>query len=188
MKSSRSGQSIIEAIVAISILTTGFLGIMGLLTKSFQLNRSAQDETKATYLAAENIEVVKNLIDHDVYSGIAFGGAFNGWGTCFQLTGYYKIDYKTYDCLSPSVSFSGSPQNTLIYFHPTGSPAVGLYDYNPVGGTKTIFTRDTFITVLPGSGGPELDVRSIVSWSPIPLTSESVTLEDHFYNWHPLTN
>ena len=71
MNTSRRGQSIIEAMVAISILTTGFLGIFALLSKSFFLSRVVADETTATYLASEGMEITKNIIDHDVYTGLA---------------------------------------------------------------------------------------------------------------------
>ena len=60
---SRRGQTLVEALVALSILTTGFFGIVSLLTKSFQLNRTTMNDTQATYLAAEGIEIAKNLID-----------------------------------------------------------------------------------------------------------------------------
>jgi Tfp pilus assembly protein PilV len=37
---SRRGQTLVEALVALSILTVGFVGVVVLLTKSFQLNRT----------------------------------------------------------------------------------------------------------------------------------------------------
>lgn len=182
--SSRSGQSIVEAIVALSILTVGFLGIIGLLTKSFQLNRAATDQTQATYLASENIEVVKNLIDHDVYAGIAFVGAKEGWGTCFPGSGsfYYKIDYKTTDCSpasAPWLDQSASTTTYPIYLNTVGGSAI--YSYGALG-KQTIFTRSTRITVSPN----EIDVQSTVYWTPGFGGTQSVMLEDHFYNWHPL--
>jgi hypothetical protein len=172
----RRGQSIIEAIVAVSILTTGFLGITALLTKSFQLNRTVSDETKATYLAAENIEVVKSLIDHDVYSGIAFGTS--NWGHCFGggSGGYFEIDYETTDC--GAMNLTNTTTTYPIYFNPT----TGLYSYQAVGGQSTIFSRSTLVTV-PNSN--EIDVQSTVYWSPSPGLNQSLMLEDHFYNWNP---
>ena len=180
-KKNRLGQSIVEAIVAISILTTGFLGIMTLLTKSFQLNRAAADQTKATYLAAEGIEVAKSLIDHSTYVGIASPGhAVGGWGTCFPFTGsfYVKIDYQSTDCAL--LPLSATPMKNQIYFN----PGTGLYSYNPVGAQSTIFFRDTLVT----ANGNEIDVKSTVSWNPSALSSQSVTLEDHFYDWNPASN
>lgn len=187
--SSRSGQSIVEAIVAISILTVGFLGILGLLTKSFQLNREATDKTQATYLASENIEVVKNLIDHDVYEGIASAGVVGGWGSCFNFTGsfYIKADYQTVNC-DPSalgLDLSAATTTYLVYLNFNAGTGLYSYSYTNVGGTgkPTIFKRSTRITVDPS--GNEIDVQSTVTWNSTALTSDSVMLEDHFYNWHP---
>ena len=54
--------------VAITVLTVGFLGISSLLSQSLALNRVTTNEITATYLASEGIEIAKNLIDHDVYA------------------------------------------------------------------------------------------------------------------------
>ena len=87
---SRRGQTLVEALVALSILTVGFVGIIVLLTRSFQLNRTTANDTQATYLAAEGIEVAKNLIDHDVYEQLS-GNSSYSWGSCFPYSGshYY---------------------------------------------------------------------------------------------------
>jgi hypothetical protein len=45
----------------------------------------------------------------------------------------------------------------------------------------TDFTRDVRITAVSGN---ELDVQSIVAWS-AGSQSNTITLEDHFYDWHP---
>lgn len=188
-RSSRSGQSIIEAMVALSILTTGLLGIMTLLTRSFQINDSVDNQTTATYLAAEGIEVAKSLIDHDVYANIASGGVVAGWGNCFSYASsrpiYIKLDYETYDCSDATLQPSLTPTEYPIYYNTSYaySNFEGYRDTN-IGGiaTKTIFSRSTSITA-PNSN--ELDVQSTVSWMSPPGVPQSVTLEDHFYNWIP---
>ena len=68
---SHRGQTLVEALVALSILTVGFVGIVTLLTKSFQLNRTTSNDTQATYLAAEGIEIAKTSINYDVYYGLS---------------------------------------------------------------------------------------------------------------------
>src|SRR6185369_4698812 len=79
----RSGQSLIEAIIAITLLTIGFLGIARLLSQSLFFTKVVSDQTTATYLAAEGIEIVKNLIDHDVYMQLHNPPLGPGWGNCF---------------------------------------------------------------------------------------------------------
>lgn len=168
----RSAQSLVEAIIAIGILTTGLVGVLTLLTKSFYLNRVASTDTQATYLAAEGIEVTKNLIDHDVYLSLA--GLGGGWGTtCFGTVGVgglpqdYELDYSTTGCPTP---WAG---RTLSF-----DPSTHLYSYS--GSVATSFTRRIRIT---RPSAQEIDVQSIVTWNVGLISQQSINLEDHFYNW-----
>ncbi len=181
---SRRGQTLVEALVALSILTVGFLGIITLLTKSFQLNRITSDDTQATYLASEGIELAKNIIDYDVYCGFAQSTSTVDWGVSFGLgpgqNGDYALEYNT---VPPPCTSPGSlPQliSNKLYFNPD----TYLYTYsNSPPAVATDFTRDVKISVPVGSPY-ELDVQSIVTWN-TGSQSNSITLEDHFYNWHP---
>jgi hypothetical protein len=183
---SRRGQTLVEALVALSILTMGTIGIITLLTKSFQLNRTVANDTQATYLAAEGIELTKNMIDHDVYAGFALGPGDYLFGNCFKnqprLVYLNGLDYTTQDCTG--VSFSPPPPGgDQLYF----DPATHLYSFEAGGGTLSNFTRDVTAQEKfdASTGQPaDIDVRSTVTWSDGAL-SNTITLEDYFYNWHP---
>ena len=182
---SRRGQTLVEALMALGILTMGFLGIATLLTKSFQLNRTVTNDTQATYLAAEGIELAKNLIDHDVYAGFATGGpGTDDFGACFPQSGYYyPIDYKTTDCSTLNYAApSAPPSPTPLYLDPN----TGFFTKNSSGMEKTDFTRSVEIIDTTNTNGTivDVDVRSTVTWASGQM-SDVVTLEDHFYNWHP---
>jgi len=194
---SRRGQTLVEALVALSILTTGFIGIVTLLTKSFSLNRSTTNDTQATYLAAEGIEVAKNIIDYDTYFGIAQGpGVLNGWGCSFNLTpgGKAKNFALEYDTVPPAPGGCSTqiPEITngkdQLYIKndtdsdPDNDADEPLYTYDSSGATPTDFTRDVSISM--SSDTEEIDVQSTVTWKNGVL-SNTITLEDHFYNWHP---
>lgn len=170
MNTSRRGQSIVEAMVAISILTTGFLGIFTLLSKSFFLSRVVANETTATYLASEGIEITKNLIDYDVYKGLADGTSL--WGNCCA-PGTYRVDYT-----GTSLTFYPSPLSNPTYLQ--FDPANFRYGY--AGSVTTPFNRWVIITT-PGPN--EIKVNVVVQWSTGTFTSQNINLEDHFYNWHP---
>ncbi len=58
-----SGQLIIEAIIAIFIITVSVLVFVALLARATALNRVINDRYTAVYLAVEGIEVVKNIVD-----------------------------------------------------------------------------------------------------------------------------
>jgi len=169
---SKKGQSLIEAMVALSVLTVGFLGILSLLSKSFFYGRDVSDTMKATYLASEGIEITKNLIDNEIAAG-------NGWGSCFAKQGFlgFEVDYTTSDC------------NNLIPYNNSGDPLffdsdTYLYGYaNPANTTQTNFTREIMTTL--DATGDEITVRSIVTWNTGLITNQKVIMEDHFYNWRP---
>jgi hypothetical protein len=170
----RSGQSLVEAIVAISILTVGLLGMVNLLTKSLSLNSVAASDTQATYLAAEGIEVTKNLIDHDVYLYLQTAGGSGGWGTtCFGTVPIggskdYEADYTTTGC--PTV-WSGSGRFLKI------DSSSHLYSYTAA--ITTPFTRRIRVSRPTAQ---EIEVQSIVTWNVVGA-SQNIILDDHFYNW-----
>lgn len=170
----RKGQSLVELIAALGVLTVGFLGIVTLLSRSFFLSRVTADEITGTYLASEGIEITKNLIDHDVYASLASPPVGSGWGSCFGGGGGdFEFDYTTTNC--PPGIYSGT--------HLRFDPATHRYGYGSSGGsTITGFTREIRISVPSAT---EIVVNSIVRWSTGPLASQSINLEDHFYHWHP---
>ena len=179
---SRRGQTLVEALIALSILTMGFTGIVTLLNKSFQLNRTATDETQATFLASEGIEIAKNIIDYDVYLGLPNN---NDWGCSFELgagqSGDYALAYDTTPA-PPATCPPAQPMRLLasdkLYF----DPATHRYSYSNIY-TPTDFTRDVHISV-PLNSPNEFDVQSVVTWTNGTI-SNTITLEDHFYNWYP---
>ncbi len=153
------GQLLIESGVAISILVVGLLGIMGLLSRSLSLNNVVSSQYIASNLAAEGIEVVKNLIDANIIQ-------FKPWNENIN-TGSYEV---AFDSLSLN-----SNQNRFLLFDSTGN------NYNYQTGQLTVFKRTIQITNV---GSDEIKVNSVVNWR-IRGGSYSVNLEDHFFNWRP---
>ena len=184
---SRRGQTLVEALVALSILTMGFIGIISLLSRSFQLNRTASDDTQATYLAAEGIEVAKSIIDYDVYSAFATDPNNIGWGCSFGLTPGapptdFALAYDTNPGLCPAEPQTVAQVGDKLYFDSNADAGAGFYTYNNFY-TSTDFTRDVYLST-PLNSPNEIDVRSVVTWTNGPL-SNTITLQDSFYNWHP---
>jgi type II secretory pathway pseudopilin PulG len=177
--SGRKGQTIVEAMVAISILLIGLMGVLTLLSRSLLLARTTADQAKATYLASEGIEVAKSLIDHGVYLGIPDPGAAGaGWEKCFLSGQSYDLDSATTGC-PPVPNFTNKP----LYFSPLTHLFYSADDTSiPFDATATNFVREIIITNVSVN---EVDVQSTVTWSTGIVTGQSITLEDHFYNWHP---
>lgn len=157
---------LVEALVALSVLTMGFLGILTLLSRSTALTRVVSDNYTATYLAAEGIEIIKNLVDANVMPG---GG---GWGDGFiQPSASYEVDYQ-----------DDNPNN-LEVFNPDNflnlDLATHLYSYR-AGGSPTPFKRQVTVS-FPNAD--EMQVVSNVFWTGRGGSPSRVLVEDHFYNW-----
>lgn len=86
------GQILIEVMVALSVVVIAFSGILGLLGTSVALTTTISDRYIGTYLAAEGIEIVKNIIDENYYRRIAFNACCLGSGL---TDGLYYMDYLT---------------------------------------------------------------------------------------------
>ncbi len=182
---SRSGQTLLEAMIALFILTIGLLGMLSLLAQSLFLSKNIGNQTIATYLAAEGIELARSRIDHDMYEALAGGSGWSkgGLDPTFPQNGDYQLDYTTCENIAfPNPCDQQAPPYDSSQ-HLLFDPSTNLYSYAGSAGTVvTPFTRD--IKVLMTSNA-EIDVQSIVSWSTGSPVSQSIILEDHFYNWHP---
>ena len=169
--SSRRGQTLIEALIALSVITLGLLGILALLAKSFFYNRTISDQLTATYLASEGVEVAKNLIDHDVASGAAWNSCFAPYENAAGVA-QLALDYTSTDCGSLNLYAPGD----VLQFDGT----TDRYSYHVTAGSSpTGFSRD----VVVKAAGDQITVNSVVTWSTGPITSQSINLEDHFYKW-----
>lgn len=188
----RAGQSIIEALVALGILSVGLLGVLTLLSRSFFVQRESADQAEASYLASEGLEVAKSFIDHGVYQGVAQGQESNGWSgaltNCFNFSGgsdFYYLDFETYVCPVPVGGGGASaPAPDPLFAAADGN---GVYRYYasadaPRGAVKTQFSR---LVQVSRPDTNTIDVSSTVIWSTGSFTGQSVTVEDVFYNWHP---
>ena len=157
------GQMMVEAMVAMTIVIFGLLGVFAFLSRSLSLNRVVSNQYVGSNLAAEGIEMVKNLIDRNVILGNV------AWNKGLSSNNY-EADYKSYR--NGLTVYSGRKLNFNETTH--------YYSYDP--GTETPYTREIIIT-QPSGLTDELIVQSRVRWSSRGGAEFEVVLEDHFYNW-----
>lgn len=158
----RQGQLIIEATVSISIMVVGLLGIFVLVSRSLSMYHTAAQEYVATNLAAEGIEVTKNILDANLIKGsVAWNDGFNRDGD------YYGIQYNS------TTLDSGSSDKYLLY-----NTATGLYSFDI--GNPTVYKR---IVAIKNVSANEIQVNSKVTYNISSGARFEVNLEDHFYNW-----
>ncbi|NCO15164.1 hypothetical protein COW77_01405 [Candidatus Wolfebacteria bacterium CG18_big_fil_WC_8_21_14_2_50_39_7] len=152
------GYILIESMIGISIAIVGILGILNLLSRSTSLNRVISNQFVGNYLAAEGIEITKNLIDANVIQNKPWNQGL--------ISGSFEADYLSMG-LEPN-------QSRLILF----DSANNRYSYQT--GNPTTFTRVINIQLI---GSEEIKVNSIVKWTSRGGGQFEANLEDHFFNW-----
>lgn len=158
------GQLLIEAMVAVSLMLVGLLGIFGVLSRSLGLSRVAADQFVAVNLASEGIEITKNILDSNIKRGIAWNTGFVNEST---FVGYLS-------------SGLGDCDGEELYLDPDS----GFYVCNVVANVRSKFSRTVNITT--DMGGERIKVTSVVTWKIRGGSDSSVAVEDHFYNWRDL--
>jgi hypothetical protein len=158
------GQAIVESIIALSVLTIGFLSLIALMSNAIGLSKVNSEYYVATYLAAEGIEVVKNIIDTNVMtSGISWNQYLND--------GLYEVEYNTQGNELSNKKITNKPLN----LHSDGNSKI--YDYSP--GEPTPFRR---VIRIDNINSNHIKVKSTVFWTSRGGAQFQVDLEDHFYN------
>lgn len=156
---SSRGYVLVEAIIAITIAVVGLLGIFSLLSRSLSLNRVVADRFVAAYLAAEGIEIVKNMIDNNILAGRPWNDSIS--------SGSYEVDYAD-TALRPGV---GTALNADL--------ETGAYGYREP--SPTPFRRSIEIDVSPD--GERIAVGSQVSWTSRGGGRFSIELEEQLFHW-----
>lgn len=177
MNNFKKGFSLVETMVAISIIIFSILGPLTLTSFSLKASSTAKNNLIAGSLAQEGIELIRAKRGDNVLSGGSANWLFGmgnpgGSGTiCFDARGC-SID--AYD-LNPQVCPSGASACILrfdgVYNHKTGNPST-----NP----DTIFKRIIKLTEI----NPGIEVRMIVTVSWVErFGNQSVTVEENMFNW-----
>lgn len=167
----KRGSLLIESIVAINIALIGLLGVLGLLSSSLTLNRDAGQKIIATYLAAEGVEVIKNMIDLNYVDGSV------GWNNGIR-TGSYEISYLRIE--TDLGGYERESENVLWF-----DSLTGIYSYDSGNGEPTGFKRTVRIQENDNDGNvgtEEIVVNSILKW-PSKTGLQTINLEDHFFDW-----
>ncbi len=149
--------------VAMGILTVAVFAIFSMLTRSTSLNRVISQQYVATYLAAEGLELVKNITD----SNLLICG--NQWNTN-ATDGTYEVTYA-----DDGFSRSGTNQKLKI------DPDTGFYQYQK--GEVSPFTRTVTIETI--AADKEIRATATVKWRGRSGVESEVKLEDHFFKWRP---
>lgn len=160
----QKGFTMLEVIVAISMLTVGIIGASALITQTISLAATSSNRLIASFLAQEGIELVRNIRDRNWLQGLNWDSGLdpdpNG----------YQIDYDDSDL---------SPYSDLSFLKIDSN----LYNYS--SGNLTKFKRKITLSVPSTSECPAGDCFSVkveVFWQE-KRGSRTFLAQENLYNW-----
>lgn len=142
----KNGFSMLEAVIATFVLSVGIVAVMSLLVSSLRHSMDSRDTTIATELVQEGLELVRNVRDNDIASGVTSFTNFSNSNTC-------QID-KTY-VYTTSSSINCAAGNTFVLRYDASS------FYEHAAGSNTKFKRKITIADFGTTGKT---ITSIVTW------------------------
>jgi type II secretory pathway pseudopilin PulG len=165
MKKTTSAFTLIETLVAISILIMALVGPLSIAEQSLRSAYYSRDQVTAFYLAQEGIEYVRGVRDQNYLTGQSW---LNGVTDCQGAK--CVVDF-------PNFTHTLCPNNicpaVLI------SSSGGLF--NQTSGTPSKFTR--ILTLTPVAGSPDQMIVGVtVSWTSGAI-SRTFTLNERLFNW-----
>lgn len=162
------GFTLIETLVAVTVLTMIIIGPMSLATKSISASLLSQNQITAFYLAQEAIEYILNVRDNNFLQSADW---LNGLSPCWNINGCYAD--------VPNNNLNACSANCpKIKYDETGG-----YYYNYQTGQDTIFTRIVKIDKnIPGNAD-EAKIEVTVSWLEKFGGQKSFTLQKNIFKW-----
>lgn len=194
----RAGFSLVETLVAITILLIIIVGPMTLISSSARSTDFASDQVTAFFLAQEGAELAQKARDDYVLQQFLQSGAVaNPWAnfirtqspnaslytSCFAASGcgLYISNEDDGEVTPVSCATSGSCRLQLNVGDVDGSVTQNenRARYSYTAGSQTPFTRRIFFT----ASGNQIRVRSEVTWYTGAQTAEQRTVvETYLYN------
>ena len=171
------GFTLIETLVAISILVLSVTGAFAAAQKGLSSSTYSKNQIIAFYLADEGIEVIRNLRDQNALNGL---NSSSNWLTGIAQNGSDQC-YFNKKCTVDAVN------NTLTQcpggFSSANCPILlqspnGFYGYTP-GWTNTIFTREVGLTSISPD---EISVLVHVTWQQGAITRQ-FDVRENMMNW-----
>lgn len=152
------GFTLIETIIALAVITTGFLGVLSLLATTQASFSLIRDGLVAAAMTQEGIELTRNIRDNNWLARRSWTEGILQSGSCVD------IDRATF----------WSCGDNALYF----DEGRGVFTHSAVG-EPTVFSRSMNANLVSQD---ELRIVTTVSWSRrgIPF---SFAVEEHLFNW-----
>ncbi len=182
------GFTLIETLVAVSMLSVAIVAPMTLVSKSLASAYYARDQVTAFFLAQEAVEAVRHLRDHNTLI-IAEGAYLDPPGPPDLFAGVpigsgndFIIDTRTDNITKINDTGCGNPTlKTDSTFYGYGTNPC-LADDSPW--TPTSFSRMVHAEYVAGSSNNEVRLTVTVSWKTgASFVQRSFTISDNLYRW-----
>ena len=169
------GFTLIEPLVAISLLTIAIVAPMTLVTKSLSAAMYARDQVAAFYLAQEGIEAVRAIRDGNILNNAINGTsddilAFIPGGNLFTVDARFRDANDVIDACAAT----GCDPLEIIELIPEGT----LYGYG--SGVPTRFTRTLDATKISND---EIRIDVEVKWRTGAFQERTFTISENMYRW-----
>ncbi|HEY4486212.1 MAG TPA: prepilin-type N-terminal cleavage/methylation domain-containing protein [Candidatus Paceibacterota bacterium] len=158
-----NGFSLIEALVAVSILLLAITGTLSIASRSVAYSLDVRDQITASFLGEEAVEFVRNTRDTNVIGGSDW---LSGLQSCFDVSGCVV------DVPNNEVTECPGACPTILL------SSAGVYNY--VLGNEAPWRRRVQITETVD--GREAVVDVTVSWKRR-VFDKSFTIQEHIFNW-----
>ena len=162
--------TLLEVIIAISILTVAVGGIYALIQQTLRAASLANSKLIAAHLAQEGAETVRNLRDNNwlnqrINPGLSWKAGIGG--------GEHEVDYND----AALTSFVGDGRYLYI------DAANGFYAYLASPGPTDMQTKFKRKITITEAGNDKIDVAVMVFWSERGGQYEVEVIES-LYNWY----
>ncbi len=160
---SDKGFSLIETLVAVSVLLVSIAGPMTIATKGYGSALYARDQIVAFYLAGEAVEYVRNVRDTNILNGASW---LDGLSSC--------MDGRTcsIDVRNASIAECVGGCSPLLYDEATGF-------YGASAGDPSPFTRSVAIAAVASD---EVSITVTISWR-TGVLPRTFTVREFMLNW-----
>ena len=166
------GFTLIETMVAITILVVGVAAPLTLASQSLIAAIYSKDQTTAFYLAQEAVEMVRNKRDGNMLQFLGGGGVT--WLNGVPVSTNFHVDVQN-DTLTNCGSVQACLATKLLHN--------GTF-YNHQTGDSTRFGRSVLVTQNPNLAN-EATIAVTVEWQTGSLKPRTFTLRERIYNWVP---